>query len=187
MVGVLPDVTKRATMNLKGEGQTLYLIGEHADSIGASQYLETVHGLEAGHVPTLDLSREQAVIDATLHLIRAGLTDTAHDCAEGGLAVALAEMAIAGNTGLNVTLDAPQETRADALLYGEAHARILIATPDEAGTEAALQAQGVPFARLGTSGGDTVTIALPAHHVHLSVTVNALAHAFNTPLAEILG
>ncbi|WP_291430689.1 phosphoribosylformylglycinamidine synthase subunit PurL [Deinococcus sp.] len=187
MVGVLPDITKRATLNLKGEGQTLYLIGEHASSIGASQYLETVHGLEAGHVPPLDLTREQAVIDATLHLIRAGLTDTAHDTAEGGLAVALAEMAIAGNTGLNVTLDAPQETRADALLYGEANGRILIATTNPAGTEAALTARGVPFARLGTSGGDSVTIALPAHHVHLSVTVSALAHAFNTPLAEILG
>ena len=187
MVGVLPDVTKRATMDLKGEGHTLYLIGEHADTIGASQYLETVHGLEAGRVPTLDLTREQAVIDAALHLIRAGLTDTAHDCAEGGLAVALSEMAIAGNTGLTVTLDAPTTTRADALLYGEAHARILIATPDDAGTEAALTAQGVPYTRLGTTGGDTVTIALPAHHIHLSVTLSALTHAFTTPLAEILG
>ncbi|WP_295818612.1 phosphoribosylformylglycinamidine synthase subunit PurL [uncultured Deinococcus sp.] len=187
MVGVLPDVTKRATMNLKGEGHTLYLIGEHATDIGASQYLETVHGLEAGHVPPLDLTREQAVIDATLHVIRAGLVGTAHDCAEGGLAVALAEMAIAGNTGLTVTIDAPEGTRADALLYGEAHGRILIATADETGVETALKERGVPFARLGQSGGTSVTIALPAQHIHLSVNLQTLTDAFTTPLAGILG
>lgn len=59
MVGVLPDIAKRATLGLKAAGQTLYLLGEHAESIGASQYLETVHGLEAGHVPPLDLNLEQ--------------------------------------------------------------------------------------------------------------------------------
>ncbi len=55
MVGVLPDINQRATLGLKASGQMLYLLGELGDSIGASQYLETVHGLEAGHVPPLDL------------------------------------------------------------------------------------------------------------------------------------
>ncbi|KQR15710.1 phosphoribosylformylglycinamidine synthase subunit PurL [Deinococcus sp. Leaf326] len=196
MVGVLPDVTVRATMDLKAGAHTLYLLGQHADSVGASQYLETVHGLEAGQVPPLDLGLEQRVIDGTLALIRSGLTTTAHDCAEGGLAVALAEMAIAGGRGLKVSLDAPQGVRADALLFGEAHSRVVVAVPvgREAEAEARLGELNVPFALLGDAPGQagadelqTVTIALPAHNVHLSVNLETLKTAFESPLTEILG
>ncbi len=66
------------------------------------------------------------MIDGTLALIRADLTDTAHDCAEGGLAVALAEMAMAGDVGLTVEPKA-RNARADALLFGEAHSRVVVA------------------------------------------------------------
>ena len=196
MVGVLPDVTVRATMDLKAGAHTLYLLGQHADSVGASQYLETVHGLEAGRVPTLDLGLEQRVIDGTLALIRAGLTTTAHDCAEGGLAVALAEMAIAGGRGLKVSLNAPADVRADALLFGEAHSRVVVAVPvgREGEAEARLGELNVPFALLGDAPGQagadelgTVTIALPAHNVHLSVNLETLKTAFESPLTEILG
>ncbi|GGM10997.1 phosphoribosylformylglycinamidine synthase subunit PurL [Deinococcus aerophilus] len=187
MVGVLPDISRRATLGLKAADQTLYLLGEHADSIGASQYLETVHGLEAGHVPPLDLNLEQRVIDATLSLIRAGLTDTAHDCAEGGLAVALAEMAIAGGIGARVQLDAPGDIRTDALLFGEAHSRVVVAVSDAGAAESHLRHLGVPFTRLGVSGGDTLTVAAPTRGLHLSVNLAALKDAFESPLVGILG
>ncbi|MFD2608026.1 phosphoribosylformylglycinamidine synthase subunit PurL [Deinococcus taklimakanensis] len=188
MVGVLPDVEKRATLNLKAAGQTLILLGEHANGIGASQYLETVHGLEAGQVPALDLAAVQKVVDGTLALIRAGLTDTAHDCAEGGLAVALAEMAIAGNLGLKVTLDAPESTRADALLFGEGHGRVIVAVADEAAAKAKLDELGVPYAVLGeTLDVPTVTVSAPAQHLHLSVNLQTLKTAWEEPLKGILG
>ena len=191
MVGVLPDISKRATLGLKAAGQVLYLLGAvldqaGGDSIGASQYLETVHGLEAGHVPPLDLNLEQKVIDGTLALIRAGLTNTAHDCAEGGLAVALAEMAIEGKLGLSVTLNS--EARADALLYGEAHSRVVVAiAPDQsAAAEDKLSELGVPFTRLGESGGDSVTISLARQNVELSVNLSALRDAYEEPLKAVL-
>ncbi|QFP75798.1 phosphoribosylformylglycinamidine synthase subunit PurL [Deinococcus sp. AJ005] len=187
MVGVLPDIAKRATLGLKAAGQTLYLLGEHADSIGASQYLESLHGLEAGRVPPLDLGLEQKVIDGTLALIRSGLTDTAHDCAEGGLAVALAEMAMAGSIGLSVTLNAPTDVRTDALLFGEAHSRVIVAVQDTEATENHLRELGVPFVRLGESGGDALTIAAPARGLHLSVNLAALTLAYESPLIGILG
>ncbi|WP_029482719.1 phosphoribosylformylglycinamidine synthase subunit PurL [Deinococcus marmoris] len=187
MVGVLPDISRRATLGLKAAGQTLYLLGEHADSIGASQYLESLHGLEAGRVPPLDLVLEQKVIDGTLALIRAGLTDTAHDCAEGGLAVALAEMAMAGSIGLSVTLDVPAEVRTDALLFGEAHSRVVVAVQDADATENKLRELGVPFVRLGESGGDALTVAAPARGLHLSVNLAALTLAYESPLVGILG
>ncbi|WP_339094138.1 phosphoribosylformylglycinamidine synthase subunit PurL [Deinococcus sp. VB142] len=188
MVGVLPDVEKRATLNLKAAGQTLILLGKHAEGIGASQYLESVHGLEAGHVPALDLAAVQKVVDGTLALIRAGLTDTAHDCAEGGLAVALAEMAIAGNLGLKVTLDAPESIRADALLFGEGHGRVIMAVKDADAAKAKLDELGVPYAVLGeTVSEPNVTIAAPAQHLHLSVNLQTLKTAWEEPLKGILG
>jgi phosphoribosylformylglycinamidine synthase II len=190
MVGVLPDVKVRATLNLKAGPHTLYLLGQHADTIGASQYLETVHGLEAGQVPALDLDLEGKVIEGTLALIRAGLTDTAHDCAEGGLAVALAEMAIAGGQGLKVTLNAPDTVRPDALLFGEAHSRVIVAVPlgQEEAAQTLLDGLNVPWTVLGDSlgGGDRVTISVPAQNVQLSVNLATLTHAFESPLREML-
>ncbi|WP_420596921.1 phosphoribosylformylglycinamidine synthase subunit PurL [Deinococcus sp.] len=188
MVGVLPDIEKRATLGLKGAGQVLYLLGELGDSIGASQYLETVHGLEAGHVPPLDLGLEQRVIDGVLALIRAGLVGTAHDAAEGGLSVTLAEMAMAGNIGLNVTLTT--EARADAALFGEAHSRVVVAIADPADTddaESILSGLGVPFTRLGESGGERVTIKLPSQQVELSVNLSEAKTAYEGALKGVLG
>ena len=186
MVGVLPDISKRATLGLKGEGQVLYLLGEPGDSIGASQYLETVHGLEAGQVPPLDLKLEQNVIDGVLALIRAGLTNTAHDAAEGGLAVTLAEMAMAGNIGLKVQI--ASDARADALLFGEAHSRVVVAVSEAQVNEAEAKLTGlkVPFTRLGISGGASVTIALVQQNVELSVTLSALRDAYENSLKVVL-
>ncbi|GAA5533706.1 phosphoribosylformylglycinamidine synthase subunit PurL [Deinococcus aluminii] len=190
MVGVLPDVTQRATMNLKAGPHTLYLLGRHATTIGASQYLETVHGLEAGQVPELDLNLEQKVIEGTLALIRAGLTTTAHDCSEGGLAVALAEMAIAGGQGLKVELKAPEGARPDAVLFGEAHSRVIVAIPlgHEQAAQEVLDGLGVPYTALGESGvgSDRVTISVTGANVQLSVNLETLRTAFETPLREIL-
>ncbi|WP_027461463.1 phosphoribosylformylglycinamidine synthase subunit PurL [Deinococcus murrayi] len=191
MVGVLPDVTVRATLDLKPGPHTLYLLGEHATGIGASQYLETVHGLEAGRVPELDLELEGRVIEGTLALIRAGLTTTAHDPSEGGLAVALAEMAIAGGQGLQVTLNVPEGVRPDAVLFGEAHSRVIVAVPvgHEEAAQDLLGGLGVPYAALGESlpGSDRVTIVLSGANVQLSVSLETLKAAWEAPLREILG
>ncbi|AFZ66296.1 phosphoribosylformylglycinamidine synthase subunit PurL [Deinococcus peraridilitoris] len=186
MVGVLPDVELRATMGLKSADHALYLLGELSGELGASQYLETVHGLEAGQVPALDLEREQRVIQGVLALIRAGLTRTAHDLAEGGLAVALAEMAISGNLGLRVTLDT--DLRPDATLFGEAHSRLVvaIAAGQQEQAEALLRELDVPFSQLGTVGGNEFAISLPRQALDLSVTLSALSDAFERPLREVL-
>lgn len=193
MVGVLPDVSVHATMDLKAGAHTIFLLGKHAEHIGASQYLATEHDLEAGQVPALDLALEQQVITATIQLIRAGLTTTAHDCAEGGLAVALAEMAIAGQRGLHIKLDQLSDqanTRADALLFGEAHSRIIVAIPNEKLDEAkaTLQDLKVPHSILGESADDfsSLTITMPEHQVHVYVNLRSLQHAWETPLQDIL-
>jgi len=197
MVGVLPDITLRATQTLRPGTHTLYLLGDLVDStvsegIGASQYLETVHGLEAGQVPPLDLELARRVVDGTLALIRGGLTVTAHDCAEGGLAVALAEMALGGGVELTVQLDTP--ARPDTALFGEAHSRIVVAVPGgrEGEAEELLRGLEVPFTRLGQSedaepGRERVAILIPRQGVQLSVNLSALKTAHEGTLLEILG
>jgi phosphoribosylformylglycinamidine synthase subunit PurL len=192
MVGVLPDISKRATQSLKAGEHALYLLGELGDSIGASQYLETVHGLEAGHVPPLDLKLAQKVVDGTLALIRGGLTVTAHDCAEGGLAVALAEMALEG--GVNVTVQLDTEARPDAALFGEAHSRVIVAVDpaDVSDAESIMNGLDVPFLRLGQSedaesGRERVAILIPRQGIQLSVKLSDLKTAFDGTLLEILG
>ena len=192
MVGVLPDIALRATQSLKAGTHTLYLLGELGDSIGASQYLETVHGLEAGHVPPLDFGLAQKVIEGTLALIRGGLSTTAHDCAEGGLAVALAEMTLEG--GVSVTVQLDTEARPDAALFGEAHSRIVVAIPEgqEDAAESLLHGVDVPFTRLGRSedaeaGRERVAILIPRQGIQLSVNLSDLKTAFDGTLLEILG
>ena len=202
MVGVLPDIALRATQSLKPGEHTLYLLGEPGDStvsegIGASQYLETVHGLEAGRVPPLDLALAGRVNGGVLALIRGGLTTTAHDCAEGGLAVALAEMALRQpgeqGGGVNVTVQLDTAVRPDAALFGEAHSRVIVAVDpaDTDDVESVLNGLEVPFTRIGASesaeaGRESVTIAIPRQGVQLSVKTDALRAAFDGTLREIL-
>jgi phosphoribosylformylglycinamidine synthase len=184
MVGVLPDVARRATQGFKREGDVIFLLGDNTDELGASAYLARMHGLEVGHPPKLELQREKAVQAAAIALVQQGLCDTAHDCAEGGLAVALAEMCLAGGRGAEVVLES--ELRADALLFGEAASRIMVAvSPERLGEVVShLSAVGVPYHRLGEVGGEALTIRYPTGGIHVSLA--AMREAYESPLEDAL-
>jgi phosphoribosylformylglycinamidine synthase len=184
---VLPDVERRADMALKRQGDVLLLIGEAAGTLGASEMLAALHGTVAGAPPPLDLEREVAVQGVVRSLIQEGLCDTAHDVSEGGLAVALAEMAIAGDVGLDATEPGVPGTRDDAVLFGEGAARIVLALSGEEHVSAALQrcaAAGVPCLRLGSSGGDEVRMRTVRGA--FAVPLSNLRAAYHRPLAEAL-
>lgn len=187
LVGVLPDVTKNATMKFQSQAQSVYLLGNLTDEIGASQYLETIHGLEAGQVPVLDLDLESRVQQGIIELIRNDLTRTAHDTSEGGLAIALAEMVIAGQVGATIQIDS--DLRADAILFGEAQSRIVTAVPvgKEEAAEKLLKDLNVPFTRIGFVGGDKLAISLSQHGQHLSLDIPTLTRAFEDPIRAVLG
>lgn len=187
LVGVLPDVTKNATMKFQSQAQSVYLLGNLTDEIGASQYLETIHGLEAGQVPVLDLDLESRVQHGIIELIRNDLTRTAHDTSEGGLAIALAEMVIAGQVGATIQIDS--DLRADAILFGEAQSRIVTAVPvgKEEAAEKLLKDLNVPFTRIGFVGGDKLAISLSQHGQHLSLDIPTLTRAFEDPIRAVLG
>ncbi len=161
-VGVIDDVARRATMAWRA-GDRIVLIGGGVPTIGGSEYLATVRGILGGRLPVLDLARERRVQELVRAAIADGLVRTAHDCSSGGLAVALAEMAIASRIGVTVA-DAAisgEGQRLDESWFGEASARIIVAVEDAALAELWVRCDsgsGVPMVVLGQAGGDTITL-----------------------------
>ena len=173
-VGVLEDFTRSMTLAFKAAGETILLIGETQGWLGQSLYLRDVCGLEKGAPPPVDLIEERENGDFVRALIGAGLISAAHDLSDGGLLVALAEMAMASGIGAKLSA-APEDTAAHAFWFGEDQARYLV-TVEPGGAEAVMrrgQVASIPVRPLGTTGGDT--IALPGER---PVLVKALVERF---------
>ena len=158
MLGILDDVTKRCSMAFAGSGDDVFLLGsaieQPAGALAGSEYLTREHGIVGGRL-NVDLGLEERVQRTALAAIKQGLAIACHDCSDGGLAVALAEMALAGERGLDAA-SASLGTRLDAALFGEAQSRILVSIRPE--SRAALQqiAAGlsVPMERIGRVSED---------------------------------
>ncbi len=157
-VGVLDDVAQMATLAFKLPGETILLIGQTRGHLGQSIYLREICGQEAGPPPPVDLKAERINGDAVRMLIQKGMVSAVHDCSDGGLAVALAEMAMAGGMGAEVTLP-PGD--AFEIAFGEDQARYVVTCPSDKAEAvlAAAEAAGAPVVRLGLTGGDALTFA----------------------------
>jgi phosphoribosylformylglycinamidine synthase II len=131
--------------------ESVFVVGYTHPEMGGSEYFEYFHKITGGMVPRVDLKTDKQNRTAVLNLIRAGLVTCAHDCSKGGIAVALAEMAIAGLIGFKVDLDTVPNScnRIDELLFSETHSRYLIATKEPDSAHRVLSATGVPFAEIG--------------------------------------
>lgn len=163
MVGLLEESDHLVTPAFEKEGDLIYLLGPFDDDLGGSRYLMSLHQTAKGPLPDLDLDVELAVQKACRSLIQQGLVQFAHDCSEGGLAVALAESALYMGIGAHVQIprgageDGP---RIDGLLYGEGYSRIMvgISPQDQARAEKFLQEARVPWIMIGQTKGDTLRI-----------------------------
>jgi phosphoribosylformylglycinamidine synthase len=171
MVGLIDKEEHITTQWFKKAGDVIVLVGELGDELGGSQFLKVCHGRKEGPPPRVDLEHEIKIQNAVRDLIRAGLVKSAHDCSEGGLAVALAEGCFnpTGLLGANVDLDveaavsaADQErVRTPATtLFNESQSRIVIsvAPADLERTLSILQKSGVPHQKLGEVTGDELRI-----------------------------
>ncbi|MBM3142435.1 MAG: phosphoribosylformylglycinamidine synthase subunit PurL [Chloroflexi bacterium] len=156
MVGLIEDVAKHCISGFKNEGDMVFLLGDSQpvdSSIGSSEYLELIHGIIKGN-PYIDLGMEKRLQRCCLEAIRRGLINSAHDCSEGGLAVALAESCLANSLGF-VSHNWEVEGRLDAALFGEAQSRIIVSVvPKSARKLQKLAARyQIAATRLGTVGG----------------------------------
>jgi phosphoribosylformylglycinamidine synthase len=189
MVGLIDDEKHIATAHFKNATDAILLLGplgdeERADrGLGASHYLKVVHGRKAGRVPSLNYEREIALQETVRALIRSRLVQSAHDCSEGGLAVALAESCIGGPVQMGATISLGDAVEGDAMtmnlspveaLYNEAQSRIVISVSaaNVAVVLALCEWRGVPARRLGTvvlsGGGSFLTITFKGTEISWS-------------------
>jgi len=155
-VGVLADFQKSATIAFKRAGDAILLVGETQGWLGQSLYLRDICGREEGAPPPVDLATEKRNGDFVRALIADGVATAVHDVSDGGLAVALAEMAMAA--GIGATLDAAAPPH--AFWFGEDQARYVVtmAAGRAADVMARARQAGVPVRPLGTTGGDALTL-----------------------------
>ena len=158
-VGLLADATRHATIRFKRDGDAILLVGETKGWLGQSLYLRDICGREEGSPPPVDLAAERRNGDFVRGLIQSGLVDTVHDCSDGGLAVALAEMAMAGGIGA-VLPECPLALPCHAFLFGEDQGRYVLAVDPDSAVDLlyAASAQGIPMAIIGMTGADALTL-----------------------------
>jgi len=156
-VGLVANVRSAVDLALKRDGDTLILIGETRGHLGCSLYLCELEGSETGPPPPVDLSTERRNGDFVRNMIRAGHVAACHDLSDGGLLVAVAEMAMAGGRG--VVLDAPPpDLLRNAYLFGEDQARYIVETADPGTVLEAARAAGVAAYAIGAVGGVALTL-----------------------------
>ena len=159
-VGVIDDFKKSATIAFKRPGETILLVGETTGWLGQSMYLREICGREEGAPPPVDLTEERENGDFVRALILDGVATAAHDVADGGLLVAVAEMAMASGVGAELAA-APSDIPAHAHWFGEDQARYVVTVPSEK-IEAVLahaRSANVPVWTIGTTGGDALTMS----------------------------
>ena len=158
-VGLLDDFQKSATLAFKTEGEAILLIGDTQGWLGQSVYLRDVCGREEGAPPPVDLAAEKRNGDVVRGMVKSGTATAVHDVSDGGLLVALAEMAMA--SGIGAVLNAPPaEIVPHAWWFGEDQARYIVTVPDDhlLPMMSKLRAVGVPCVEIGKTGGDTIAI-----------------------------
>ena len=159
LVGVMDDCARIAGCHFLAAGDRVAVVGGLGKGhLGGSEYLARVHGKVAGMPPPLDLAREKAVQKAVRLAVREGLLKAAHDCSDGGLAVALAEMCLGRDLGCRVHLKS--QLRPDALLFGEDAARIVVSYAREAAArvEEICRQAGAELLDIGQVGGSSLKV-----------------------------
>ncbi|HUF49987.1 MAG TPA: phosphoribosylformylglycinamidine synthase subunit PurL [Longimicrobiales bacterium] len=189
MIGVLDDVEAHLTMPFKAEHDAIVLLGRNTAELGGSEYLKVVHGLVAGDAPAVDLAAERRLQELLLTLNERRLLRSAHDCAEGGLAVCLAECALASSARFGVMVELADDLDAAPLLFGEAQGRIVVScgAAHVAAVMAAAQAADVPAARIGSVGAAGADFVLrTARGASLDVPVASLHEVHSTAIPRMM-
>jgi phosphoribosylformylglycinamidine synthase subunit PurL len=158
MIGVISDKKYRMTLDFKNEGDLICLIGRVEEDINSSEYLYSYHKVKNSPAPYFDLDEEFAVHEAVKGLIKNRLIQSAHDCADGGLFVALAESGMPNKLGFDISTDA--DIRKDAYLFGESQGRVVVSVKkkDQENFIDFMMKQDAEFAFIGEVKGSQMVV-----------------------------
>ena len=183
MVGLIDDEKHITTQWFKNDDDIIILVGtvngasghrNEIESLGGSRFLKVCHGLKIGPVPRLDLPHEIKMQNAVRDLIRASLVESAHDCSEGGLAIALAESCFNPARLFGADVDCSCRPMGDAptVLFNESQSRIIVSVAPEKldNALALLQERDVPFQQLGKVGGGALQIRIDEQSFRWSIS-----------------
>jgi phosphoribosylformylglycinamidine synthase len=180
-VGLLEDWEKSATIAFKAEGHAIWIVGRRGTQLGQSLWLRELRGQNAGAAPHVDLQAERTAGELVRRAVADGLITAVHDCSDGGVLVAIAEMALAGGIGAHVEIDHDNSGLANQL-FGEDQNRyvVTVADPEDYRFVEQVKAAGLPCTYGGRVGGDTISIGdMPGtsgHHGEVSLADLRAAH-----------
>lgn len=187
MVGVLDDVSKAVRSYFTDKKEDIILIGEDInslkndyDGLAGSEYLNVIHNLEVG-VPYIDLELEMGVQSIVRKLIHQGLIRSCHDCSDGGLAIALAEMAINSPARIGCEIKINSSNRFDTVLFGERGSRIVVSVKSENREQvlSLLDESNIPYSQVGKTSGDHLKI-----NNLINIKLSDAERAWSSPLEE---
>jgi phosphoribosylformylglycinamidine synthase len=165
VVGLVPNTSHATRRTFQTEGDVVVLLGNGRAEFGGSEYVKTIHGLVRGTPPTIDLALEKALQRFLVESISSGLIRSAHDCAEGGLAVTVAECCFDSRAGATIDApltDAPPEQATLAALFAESASRVVVSVAPARSAELLTRAQdvGIAATAIGRVGGTRLSIAV---------------------------
>ena len=189
VVGLIEDQSKVMTAGFKQAGDCIGLIGFTMEELGGSEYLKVLFDRNEGKPPVLDRKHEKQVQEFCLELIQKGLIQSAHDCSEGGLAIAVAESCFsATEEALGATLELESTLRGDALLFGETQSRIIISFPEELTDQIKDLALSYPvdFSLIGKTGGSQFTVSINGQE-YIKQDIESAKEIWKTSLGRYAG
>ncbi len=189
MVGLIDSIDHVTRSSFMNAGDTVLLLGDTADELGGSEYLAVIHGLVAGAPPRCDLEAERHAIDALLEAIREGAVASAHDCSDGGLAVAIAECCIANKDlqlGANIDLDALGGIASRAAFFSETQARFVLSSSSPERVEAIASAHGVPVNHIGVVVQRSEGLQIRSGNKVIESDLDSLSQAWHDAIPSIM-
>ncbi|HTD71758.1 MAG TPA: phosphoribosylformylglycinamidine synthase subunit PurL [Gemmatimonadales bacterium] len=195
MIGFLARADRAVPSQARAAGDVVFVLGETRAELGASQLWEALHGFVGGQPPRVDLATERRLVDYLVAAAERGLLRSAHDCSQGGLGVALAEIAMGGpydETGFGLDIDLTAyglRLAADELLFSESHGRAVVTCPPERATAALALAQelGVPAHRVGTVAERGGAVRLRLRDATVEHPVEGLRQVYFSSVSRRMG
>lgn len=181
-ISVMDDISKAVSMDAKKEGDPVYMVGLTKDELGGSQYYKML-GCTGNKVPKVDAIYGRRLMMALTHAIHSGAVAACHDCSEGGMAVALAEMAFSGGLGMEISLR-PDALRDEVLLFSESNTRFVVEVHDEKKFLSSMK--GLPVCKLGNIRGDRhFKIFGRDKRLVVNTTIDKLKAAWQAPFKSL--